>query len=205
MMTVFLAVIALASAIITICAKTFKNNSLQYVFKPLTMAAIILTAALNVSAPPLFYQTMIITGLIISTVGDVFLVDSKRFVQGLSSFLLAHICFAAAFSSPPNFPALPFYLLYAALAFFILRKNLGKLKIPVFVYTLAVTTMSWLALSRYLELNDDKTLLAFVGTIFFVVSDSLLAFNKFKSSFSFAEIFILSTYFIAQWLIALSV
>src|SRR5688572_10755046 len=204
-MTTVLSIIALISAIITIYAKMRENILLQYIFKPLTMLAIILLAILNVSSQPTFYQKMIITGLIFSTVGDVFLIDSKRFIQGLISFLLAHICFIIAFFSTPNLPGLIFYLIYIGILLSILWKHLGNLKIPVIVYSLALALMSWFALSRYFELNDLISLFAFLGSISFVASDSLLAFNKFKSPFPFAEILILSTYFIAQLLIALSV
>ena len=197
--------IALISAIITIYAKFRENELLQYIFKPLTMLAIILLTILNVSSPPTFYQKMIVIGLIFSMVGDVFLIDSRRFIQGLLSFLLAHICFIIAFFSTPNLPSVIFYLAYVAFFLSILWKHLGKLKIPVIVYSLALATMSWFALSRYFDLNADRSLFAFLGSISFVASDSLLAFNKFKFAFPFAEIFILSTYFIAQWLIALSV
>jgi len=203
-MTTSLSTIALITAVITIYAKMRENNLLQYIFKPLTMLAIILLAVLNVSSPT-FYQKMIIIGLIFSTVGDVFLIDSKRFIQGLISFLLAHICFIIAFFSTPNLPSVIFYLAYVAFFLSILWKHLDNLKIPVIVYSFALALMSWFALSRYFGLNDPKSLFAFLGSVSFVASDSLLAFNKFKSSFPFAEILILSTYFIAQWLIALSV
>ena len=204
-MTTVLSIIALISAIITIYAKMREIDLLQYIFKPLTMSAIILSAILNVSSPPTFYQKMIITGLIFSTVGDVFLIDSKRFIQGLLSFLLAHICFIVAFFSTPNLPGVIFYLAYVVFFLSILWQHLGNLKIPVIVYSFTLALMSWFALSRYFELNDDKSLYAFLGSISFVASDSLLALNKFKSSIPFGEILILSTYFVAQWLIALSV
>jgi len=204
-MTVILSIIASISAVITIYAKRRENNLLQYIFKPLTMLAIILLAILNISLPPTVYQKMIVIGLIFSTVGDVFLIDSKRFIQGLINFLLAHICFIIAFFSTPNLPSAIFYLAYVIFFLSILWKHLDNLKIPVIVYSFALALMSWFALSRYFGLNDDKSLFAFLGSISFVASDSLLAFNKFKSSLPFAEILILSTYFLAQWLIALSV
>ena len=204
-MTTALSIIALISAIIAIYAKMRENNLLQYIFKPMTMLAIILLAILNVSSPPTFYQKMIVTGLIFSTVGDVFLIDSRRFIQGLISFLLAHICFIIAFFSAPHLPSAIFYLAYIAFFLSILWKHLDNLKFPVVVYSLALALMSWLALSRYFKFGDQKSLYAFLGSVSFVASDSLLAFNKFKSFFPFAEIMILSTYFAAQWLIALSV
>ena len=198
--------IALTSAIITIYAKFRENELLQYIFKPLTMLAIILIAFLGSSSPMSFYQQAILVGLIFSTVGDVFLINDKKFfVHGLISFLLGHLCFIAAFYSSPNFPSVIFYLIYVAFFLTMLWKHLENLKIPVIVYALILALMSWLALSRYFELRDSQTLFAFLGSISFVASDSLLAYNKFKKPLSLAPLLILSTYFLAQWLIALSV
>ncbi len=207
-MTITLSIIALISAIITIYAKVRENNLLQYIFKPLTMLAIILLAFVNSSTPMNFYQQMIIAGLIFSAIGDVLLIDSKRFVQGLLSFLLAHICFIVAFSSvlsTPNLPSLVFYVAYLLGFSAVLWKHLGKLKLPVIVYSLTLAAMSWLALSKTIEHHNHHTFHAFIGSLMFVASDSLLAFDKFKAKFRFAEILILSTYFLAQFFIALSV
>lgn len=205
-MTVFLSIVALISAVFTIRAKICGNDSLQYVFKPLTMTAIILTACFNSSSAPDFYQKAVLAGLIFSTVGDVFLINDKKFfVHGLLSFLLGHLCYVAAFCTTPHLPSGVFYLIYVAFFLNILWQRLGQFKISVIVYAATIAAMSWLAFSRYLESGSDKTFAAFVGSIFFVASDSLLAHNKFRKPFSLAPIFILGTYFVAQWLIALSV
>lgn len=205
-MIIFLSAIALISAIITIYAKTSENRSLQFIFKPLTMLLIISIALLNISAPPDFYQKMIVAGLILSTVGDVFLIEQDRFfIHGLISFLLGHFCYVAAFWTAPNLPSGIFYLLYVASFLIVLWKNLGKLKIPVIVYAATIALMSWLAFSLYLKSTDAKFLFAFLGSLVFVVSDSLLAYNKFKKPFALAHPLILGTYFLAQWLIALSI
>lgn len=205
-MTLTLSIIALICSIITIYAKIRGNELLQYIFKPLTMLAIILIAFLSLSSPTSFYQQAILTGMIFSTIGDVFLINDKKFfVHGLISFLLGHLCYIAAFYSSPNFPSVIFYLIYVAFFLTILWKKLDKLKVPVIVYAVTLALMSWFALSRYFEFNDSKTLFAFLGSISFVASDSLLAYNKFKKSFPLAHLLILSTYFLAQWLIALSV
>jgi uncharacterized membrane protein YhhN len=207
-MTITLSIIALISATITIYAKLREKYLLQYIFKPLTMLAIIGIAFFNSSIPITFYQQMIIVGLIFSTIGDVLLIDSRWFVYGLLSFLVAHVCFIVAFGSiisTPNFPSLIFYLVYVAGFQAVLWKHLDKLKLPVIVYSLALAAMSWLALSKTIEHHNHQTFHAFVGSLMFVASDSLLASAKFKSKFRFAEILILSTYFLAQWFIALSV
>jgi uncharacterized membrane protein YhhN len=149
---------------------------------------------------------MILVGLIFSTIGDVFLIKDKQFfVQGLLAFLVGHICFVVAFYTNPNWLSLIFYLVYVAFFLSILWRDLGSLKIPVIVYSLALAAMSWFAFSRYFEFYDNKTLFAFLGSISFVASDSLLAYNKFKLPIPLSSVWILSTYFLAQWLIALSV
>lgn len=205
-MTVFLAIAAFISAAITIGAKMRENKSLQYVFKPLTMLLIISTAFLNSSSPMNFYQQAILIGLIFSTVGDVFLINDERFfVPGLISFLLGHLCYIAAFWTTPNLPTGIFYLIYVAFFLIILWKHLAKLKIPVIVYAVMLAVMSWMALSRYFELSNGKTSAAFLGSIAFIISDSLLAYNKFRKPVSFSPLLILGTYFLAQWLIAFSV
>ena len=205
-MSLTLSIIALISAIITIYAKFRDSESLQFIFKPLTMLAIILIAFLNSSAPMTFYQQAILVGLIFSTIGDVFLIKQDRFfVQGLISFLLGHLCFIAAFWTAPNWLSVIPYLIYVGIFLSILWKYLDKLKIPVIIYAIVLAVMSWMALSRTIEHHNHDTLHVFLGSIIFIVSDSLLAFNKFKSPIPYAHLWILATYFLAQWFIALSV
>lgn len=204
--TIILSIIALISAILTIYSKLKGKEGWQFIFKSLTMVAIFLIAFLNSSSPLNFYQKAILLGLIFSTIGDVFLIkQDKYFVQGLVSFLLGHICYIVAFWTVPDLISGLFYTVYVIFFLTSLWKFLGKLKIPVIFYALTIAVMSWMALSRFLQINDSKTLLAFLGSFFFVVSDSFLGFNKFKKPFANAHTYILATYFLAQWLIALSV
>ena len=205
-MAITLSIIALIFAVLTIYAKLRENTVLQLIFKPLVILVIILMAFLNSSSPIEFYQKAILIGLIFSLIGDVFLIEQDRlFVQGLTSFLIGHLCFTLAFWSAPNLPGAFFYIVYIVSFLSILWNKLGNLKIPVSVYASVLAMMSWMALSRTINHHNHQTLFAFLGSIFFVASDSLLAFNKFKKPFPFAHLFILATYFLAQWLIALSV
>jgi uncharacterized membrane protein YhhN len=201
-----LSIFALISATLTIYAKVRENETLQFIFKPLTMLAIILIVFLNSSSPMSFYQKAILTGLIFSTIGDVFLIKDKQFfVQGLISFLIGHICYIVAFWTNPKLPSGLIYLAYIVFFLSILWKHLERLKIPVLVYATAIALMSWMALSRTIENHNHHTFHAFLGSIMFVISDSLLAYNKFKSPIPLSAVWILGTYFLAQWLIALSV
>ena len=79
------------------------------------------------------------------------------------------------------------------------------MRTPVLVYELVIVTMAWRATARWAATREVGALLALVGAILFVVSDSALAINRFVGKYKAAQALILGTYFCAQWLIALSV
>lgn len=179
-----------------------------YFFKPLTLAFII-AIALTQGFPHTHYARAIILGLLFSLAGDVFLINHERFIHGLASFLIAHLFYIAAFilfvpSGWLFLSALP-VLLCLGLMLVILWSSLGKMKLPVVIYMIVLALMSWQSLHRWLAIGDAKTALAAFGALFFMASDSILAINKFKYNFRSAQLLLLTTYFIAQWLIALSI
>jgi len=181
-----------------------------YVLKPLTMVLVILVALLAKAPVPAAYKAYILAGLLFSLAGDVFLMlPEKWFPAGLVSFLAAHVLYILAFRPERggglSAPVLLPFMLYALLFFRMLAPGLGKLKLPVLVYTAAITAMAWLAGCRYVYLGGTKPLLAFIGAALFLISDSVLAYDRFSKKIGPAQILILGTYFPAQLLIALSV
>jgi len=84
-----------------------------------------------------------------------------------------------------------------------LSPKLGGMKYPVLVYILAISVM------LYSALNMDKQMggitLISIGAILFTISNTIFVFNKFYKKFQLAEPIILSTYFIAQLLFAMSI
>jgi uncharacterized membrane protein YhhN len=86
-----------------------------------------------------------------------------------------------------------------------LSPHLKKMKFPVVAYMLVITAMAWLAGQRYLQIKEMKPLLAFIGALLFIISDSSLAVNQFVRRRQFGQALTLSTYFAAQWLVACSV
>lgn len=184
------------------------KETFVYLFKPLTLLFII-AIALTQGFPQTHYQRSIIIGLFFSMAGDVFIIKPERFIHGLVSFLIAHLCYIAAFALfvPGGWifvSALPI-LASLTLMLFVLWGNLGKLKVPVVIYMLVIALMGWQAINRWIAIDDLKSMLAAFGALLFIVSDSVLAINKFKYNFHKAQMLLLATYFIAQWLIALSV
>jgi uncharacterized membrane protein YhhN len=209
MLVAFLSMLVFASAILTIHAEHRGERRSVYLFKPLTVALIILIAVQAKFPVPSFYRYMIVLGLLFSLVGDVFLMLPRdRFIQGLLSFLVAHLLYITAFTfggarSLSVWGAVPL-LLYGGLMLRLLWPRLGKMRVPVVIYMSVILVMAWQALNVWLAQGHVSSLLAFVGALLFVASDSVLAVNRFKSSFRSAQAVILSTYFSAQWLIALS-
>jgi uncharacterized membrane protein YhhN len=136
------------------------------------------------------------------------MLPSDRFIHGLASFLVAHILYIAAFTLTGEravsvWVAVPL-VMHGGLMMWLLWPLLGKMKAPVVVYMLVILLMAWTAWSRYLLTKQGGSYLAAVGATLFVASDSFLAVNRFKGRFRSAQFLILSTYFTAQWLIALS-
>jgi uncharacterized membrane protein YhhN len=211
MFVVGLTILALVSAVLCIRAEEGAGPRRSvYIFKPLTIAWIILLALQEKSPVSPAYKNLIIIGLLCSLVGDIFLMlPSDRFIPGLVSFLVAHLFYIAAFlSRTPHVAslwyALPF-LFYGGLMLWLLFPHLGHMKLAVVVYMLVILTMAWQALARWRETGEAGSELAFCGALLFTASDSILALNRFRGHIRHAEFYILSTYFTAQWLIALSV
>ena len=201
---------AICSAVVHIRAEYRGPRYRVYVFKPLTMVFIVLIAILVKQPEVSVYKYAIIAGLLCSLAGDVFLMlPSDRFVAGLASFLTAHLLYITAFVSGTGFrfsywPLAPF-VLYGIVTFRILSPHLGKMRVPVIVYMLVILAMGWQAWERLIQTGQTGALLASVGAVFFIVSDTSLAVNRFRVQFKGARVLTLGTYFAAQWLIALSV
>jgi len=205
-----LSVLVFGSALLHIRAEYKGPRVHVYVFKPLTMVFIILLALWGARPDASLYKYAILAGLGFSLVGDIFLMlPLKRVIAGLASFLVAHLCYIVAFSAGIRLgvsgflPAL--FLLYVIIMFVVLFPHLGKMKLPVLVYELVIVMMAWRAVERWAQIGDTGALLALAGAILFVISDSVWATNQFVRRYKSAQALILSSYFCAQWLIALSV
>ena len=78
------------------------------------------------------------------------------------------------------------------------------MQVPVLVYILVILIMSGLAWERHLQLELPQTLFAAGGAILFLISDAMLAWNRFRMKFKSTQILILDTYYVAQWALAMS-
>jgi uncharacterized membrane protein YhhN len=208
-LVIVLIALAAASGAIEIAGQYFGSRTIVYIFKPLTMVFIIGVALLGVSDLK-SYRNLILAALCCSLAGDVFLMlPSDQFVPGLLSFLLAHLFYIAAFRTQPSGMLSTWFgvacVAYGGLMLWLLFPYLGEMKLPVLIYLVVVLVMAWQALCRWAASRNRRALLAALGAVLFVVSDSMIAINRFYGRFSLADVLIMATYFAAQWLIAMSV
>jgi alkylglycerol monooxygenase len=76
------------------------------------------------------------------------------------------------------------------------------LRVAVGAYVIVIALMAAQAIGRAVWLRDKASVAAAIGACFFMLSDSLLATNKFAVQFPMAQFLVLATYYVAQILIA---
>jgi uncharacterized membrane protein YhhN len=87
----------------------------------------------------------------------------------------------------------------------VLLPSLGDLKIPVTIYASVISIMLLFAFNGFLVWENPGNKYIFVGAIVFVISDSILAVNKFYSPIERSSFFIMLTYLVAQYLIVVGI
>ncbi|MGB7423208.1 MAG: lysoplasmalogenase [Comamonas sp.] len=154
-------------------------------------------------------QRWLLGALLGSLAGDVFLMGQGLFIPGLVSFLLAHVCYIALFRV--GVPWLAHRLALAAtvllglgMAVFLWRGGLpAELRAPVAVYVLAIALMAAQAWARWRQLASRSALCVALGASCFMLSDSLLATDRFVQRLPWASLWVLATYYLAQALIVM--
>ena len=149
--------------------------------------------------------------------GDVLLLkqaDAEMFfILGLVSFLIGHLLYILAYRElrwadkmngllmtqklRVSFPV----ALAGTGLIVVLLPTLGGLMIPVIVYAIVLMGMVMAAFFRYGRTSPDSFWLVAAGALLFMVSDSILAINKFHTAFELAGPLIMLTYILAQFLI----
>lgn len=157
-------------------------------------------------------KNLLLWAVVISWFGDIVLMFASKgeifFIIGLVLFLTAHMLYILLFNKQPktnsgSFPWLATMLIigYLFAMLYVLFPTLGTLKIPVTVYAFVISTMLWTAAKGIPQWKKPANYYILAGALFFVLSDSLLAFDKFHAPIPFASFNIMSTYLAAQFLI----
>ncbi|XP_054165421.1 lysoplasmalogenase-like protein TMEM86A [Oppia nitens] len=163
------------------------------------------------------YSRRILIGLVLSCIGDALLVWPQCFIWGMLSFALAHISYIIAFGFYPfNVNSGVIFGLIGAMVHYIMYpKLIGTVfSIAVPVYNVLLLTMVWRAVARvegfFQDLWTWTKLCSCFGGILFAISDTLLGLREFglithMMTGAQWQLLVMSTYYSAQFGIALSV
>lgn len=210
--TLILLFIGLAAALLYLAAGPLQlAPTLRLILKPLP----VLMLALWVSAlrgGVRRYSLAITAGLWLCALGDVLLeLSDATFLFGLIAFLLGHVAYILAFLQDsrklyPFHGAAAYAYGMAALGFLLTTGKLGGMLVPVQLYVLAITTMLWRASVRLSvpRVPRFSAWAGFVGALFFVISDSVLAFRLFETPLQLPGYVVMVTYWLGQLGIAAS-
>jgi uncharacterized membrane protein YhhN len=84
-------------------------------------------------------------------------------------------------------------------------KGFGSMKIPITIYSITVSLTFCSVLMLWLTTGFLLGFIPVLGAFFFVVSDLALFIKEFHHHFNKAELFIFPTYYLALFLLSLSV
>lgn len=189
-------------------------KTVHYIAKPAIVISLIflfLKTSESLSKP---IKNLTILALVFSVLGDILLmfVDKSPhfFTLGLVAFLTAHVMYVLVFLKHRNKQKSPIgfisvLLVYAASLFYFLNGNLGDMFIPVIIYMLVILSMATAAYLRKDKVNILSYGLVFLGALLFMVSDSILALNKFYAPLNYSDFSIMITYALAQYLIVIGI
>ena len=183
------------------------------VVKALIIPVLISLALVNLSPLKNRLQKLMVAGLFFSWAGDVFMelsnTSENMFIPGLLCFLLAHVMYLTVFFFTPGKNCIlvnRVYLLIPVLIYGIalvtwLYADLKEMRLPVVLYAFVILAMLTGSINRMEKVNKKSFYLVLAGAILFVISDSVIAINKFSHQFEGSGIIIMSTYIVAQYFI----
>lgn len=197
-----------------IFANLTQNPGIHFYSKPALMPILIFYYSLNARKLS-SAKFLIVAALALSWLGDVLLLFDRLygayFIYGLAVFLAAHIFYVLYFlliRKVNKVGRFPNKIIFAAIVFYVLAflavlaPNATNLIVPLAIYGLTISVMLAAGLSAFDFGKNGFGKLCALGAVFFVVSDSILAINRFILPFGYAMFLIMTTYAVAQLLIA---
>lgn len=191
---------ALAIGAIYIATLSFTPYPGHFAVKAIPAIALAVLALLGLRGLP---GKLLFTALLFCAAGDVALAleGDQFFVIGLAFFLVAQVFFIATFARSlkrrkSRLPVVIALVAYAAAMSAVLKPHLGEFMVPVFVYVAVITTMGIFA-----ALRAQEGKLVLYGAVSFIISDSLIAVDRFAAGVPAAGYLIMITYYLALFLI----
>nr|WP_283250989.1 lysoplasmalogenase [Rhabdothermincola salaria] len=179
------------------------RRAAEYALKPLVMVGLVVTA-LTLDASDDAVRVAVVVALVLSLAGDVFLMLPRDlFVPGLASFLAAHVAYIVAMVLlGASGAGLPFGLVAVGLAVAVVGGRVLRgakaadpaLVGPVALYLAVISIMVATAAGTGLWL-------VVLGAVSFYVSDAVLGWTRFVSSFRHSRVVVMVTYHLGQALL----
>lgn len=198
--------VSVACSLVYLSTVSFQPYKGSVVIKALSIAAL---AVLAFRVLKTLDGLILSIALVFSAIGDVMLGLHREdlFVFGLLAFLLAHVFYIGLFAR--NLPQplrinseqkiiLVGILIFSAAMTAWLWTGFGAMKIPALIYLCAITLM---CIGATLMRLPKRTVL--IGAILFLLSDSLIAANKFRMPIPLSNYAIWATYYLGQCCIAI--
>ncbi|MFZ4478486.1 MAG: lysoplasmalogenase [Rhodoferax sp.] len=198
-----------AAAVVATLSSTVGWTALHFVFKPLTMLLAISWVVVRARQSGALgrFDALLVAALTASLAGDVFLMlPGGYFIPGLASFLIAHLFYLALFrQGVPWFPsrrALIAVLAVGAAMYAWVWTGLTDpvLKVAVAAYVGVISLMVAQAIGRASVQGDRACAAVALGACIFMLSDALIAVNRFVQPLPLAPLWVLSSYYAAQLL-----
>lgn len=207
---------------ITICdisASLAGYESLRWFFKPAVMISLILYYCIHTLVASKF-DRWIIAGFALAFYGDVLLIKSDLenfFILGILMFTFCHVFYIRAFI-PEKYTFQRFLanfkeywwvqvllLLLGGVVYALIYPEIGFiLRFAVAFYIFIILSMSSLAIIRKEYCTPRSYYCGVIGSVIFMASDAILAINAFSTEIPYGKALIMSTYAIAQYILALS-
>jgi uncharacterized membrane protein YhhN len=200
----------LAAGLTNVVSTILENQTLNQYSKPLLMP-LLLAFVYERSKPTVTIKTLLLAAAIIfAWGGDIALMyPEEYFLAGVASFFVTQVLYIISFrrstygSMQLQWVKIIPIILFGVVLFYLLLPNAGNLAIPVFVYGLSLLTMVAFATMREGKTSKQSYVSVLVGAVLFLLSDSMIAIDKFSIDIPFGRTAIMTTYIGAQLLIAL--
>lgn len=195
----------------------FGYDTLHLIVKPMFMPVLMFMLYRAVQNKKDSFYRLMQFGLLLSWFGDIALMLDRDnplyFIAGLSCFLLAHLGYTAAFVGNIRQSVKPFnwgkaagvaaiFGVFTGAFFFQMKDGLAEMYVPVLAYTLVITAMGIAAALRHGHTHSTDFNLIVVGAVLFILSDCVIAWNKFVVDFPHDQVLNMSLYLSGQFLLA---
>jgi uncharacterized membrane protein YhhN len=212
--SVILHLIFLIIVILELIGTINGSKWLDYPVKPFILIWIAVYFMMMTKPQP--YRWLVLLAFFFSWTGDMLLMFGSKsdifFFTGVGGFFLSQCTYILAFRKFSISRGKGFlvkkpwwaivFIIYLIAIFAYVYPDLQGVMIPVVaLYAISLIGMSMSAFNRMGLMDNRSFWILFGGSVFFVISDSLLAINKFSTPIPNEGFLVMSTYMLAQYLI----